>query len=850
MKRDSTGAELHRDERRDSELESVVATALELRDAGREDWLEAACERAPELHDAVRDAVLGSSDIPHILGGGTTRDAQLGRTIGERFRLRQRLGAGAMGVVYAAEDLDLRRTVAVKLLRHGLLDANDNSQRFEREAKAMASVQHASVVTIFDRGLTPDREPFIVMERIDGASLGDVIDEALACGGDKGPLPPGWLMLSLQIDTQGEASALRTFVRWTADLAAGLAVVHAAGVLHRDIKPSNVLIRRNGQPVLLDFGIALLDGDSTLTRGVTSVGTPAYMPPEALMAGRRRSAASDVYSLTATLHHLITLQPPYEGAPNQVLAAIATRDPVPACKLRLGIPRDLQAILDKGMQRRPEARYASAAALEKDLRAFLEHQPVTARPVSALERLARRALRSHVARGMVLTLVLIALAAVVQTTRGAWLDQRRARYAELARAFPPNFTVVDPPNRQYRHEADRAALAALLDEAVDVALDPLPVRLLRASFRLDHGDPAGATNDMLFIARHVDTDYARALAARYAALPATALGDALLELAGLPAPQTALDRYLAAYHCVRSFDDARAIALLDGDEVRGLPYAEELRLACLSFEGLDALTEHQSAFAAYTDVIRLEARLGGRTATTAHYSGWLLDTMSRYDEALPILLEGIELAPRAHTIRINAGLASFALGLYDEAQRHLEVAIDLRPNYFRPLQVLVWVLLAQGRFDDAAARVAAAPLGESLAMQRWRSVQFAIIETRRALDLRRRGALDASRASTARAVALRDAAADLGAGLLIENSRSFALLEGLVANDDNAIFVALPRLMDEDPHNWWWLDEWLEHMPSSLDTAATDAVRAVFASYRRRLTSARANAALPDSSAD
>src|SRR5690349_10581099 len=296
-------------------LESVLARALELRDEGCTEWLELACKDCPELEDRVREAAGRTDLLPAYFQRAPLSDGALGRTLQKRFRLSQRIGAGAMGAVYLAEDLELVRAVAVKILRHGLMDAEESMQRFSREAEAMASVQHPSIITIHDRGRTDEGEPFIVMERIDGAPLSDIVDEARR----RFELSPtedcGWLESVFGIDPRAESSYLRIVVRWIAELANGLEVVHAAGVLHRDIKPSNVLVRKDGRPVLLDFGIALLGDDSTLTRGATSVGTPSYMPPEALIRGRNRSPRGDVYSLTATLYHLLALRPPYEGTP-------------------------------------------------------------------------------------------------------------------------------------------------------------------------------------------------------------------------------------------------------------------------------------------------------------------------------------------------------------------------------------------------------------------------------------------------------------------------------------------------------------------------------------------------------
>ena len=824
-------------------LESVLARALELRDEGCTEWLELACKDCPELADSVREAAGRTELLPRYFQSSSITDAALGRTIGGRFRLSKRIGAGAMGVVYLAEDIELVRTVAVKILRHGLMDPEESMKRFAREAEAMASVQHPSIITIHDRGRTDEGEPFIVMERIDGTSLNDIVDEARRRSEASQAEDSGWLQHAFGIDSRAESSYLRTVVRWIADLATGLEAVHAAGVLHRDIKPSNVLVRKDGRPVLLDFGIALLDDDSNLTRGATSVGTPSYMPPESLVRGRHRSPLSDVYSLTATLYHLLALRPPYQGTPTQVLTAIATREPVPAVRYRPGLPRDLQAILDKGMQRKPGARYASAGALEADLRAFLDHRPVVARPVTALTRATRMLMRSKVARGAALALGLVLLAGAAFGLNQARLARRQAHYFELERQFPPNFTVVGLTNRVYRYEADRLHVQALLDDAAEVGADAVRVHLLRASFRLDHGDPAGAALDMSVVARQVGTPYSNALADRYAALAPEARGALAVDLKELPERASALDRYLDAYHVLRTGDELAAFKLLSDPDVREIAHAEELRLAFTPFpKGLDSESKYQRAFEAYTDTIRYEARIGGRTATTAHIAGRMLDVMNRYEEALDALREGIALADRAHTIRINAGFAAYGLVRFDEARRHLEVAIDLRPNYQKPLQNLVWALIGQEEFDEALDRIARAPLDETDDNAQWRLLQLASVEAHRALAERRRAEIEASKASVQRALDHRLAAQRFGK---IPHDADFMILEGLIAGDDESIYIGLANLMLSDPHHFWRARSLLQNMPQDLSVDASEATRRVLEVLYQWRTSRQLEPSLP-----
>ena len=626
---------------------------------------------------------------------------------------------------------------------------------------------------------------------------------------------------------------------------------HDTGHQNRSRARERCLLRyAESEPVLnlpqlhyvVDFGLARLDQDSSLTFGDSVVGTPAYMPPESLgpvdASGEKHTAASDVYSLTATLYHLLTLRPPYEGTPTEVLAGIATREPVRAAKLRPGLPRELSAILDMGMHRRPRARYESAAALEADLRAFLDHRPLVARPVGALRFAARRVARSRMLRGAAL-----ALGAVVLAAGGwAWNDAYRAgidrQGFELARQLPPNFTLVGPTNRAFGDEERRLAVAGLLEDALALGREPLRLSLQRASFRLDHGDAAGAALDMDAVAELVGTPYARTLAERYAAV-AQQDGDQedatfpyqRVDLANLPDPATPQDHYLQAYHQLRAGDMATAFATLSRDELRAIPHAEELRLIFTPLGGARGLSQYERALEDLAATAELERTLGGRTATTAQIGGRLLDEMGLYVEAMERTEEGLALDERSYILRSNAGFTALGLGRPVEALAHLEVAIEQRPNYRRPLQNLVWALVDLGRFDEALARVDAAPLDPGLRSDHWKLFTRGSIEVFRALDQRRSGQAEAAAASVVRAGEAMDAAAELAP---LGPWPEVAILDGLRAGDDEAVFLGLAGLLLEDPHNAWLLEDVIRSQPADLSPEASAVVREVLATLNPR----------------
>lgn len=294
-------------------------------------------------------------------------------------RLVKQIGRGGSGEVWLAEDLTLQRRVAVKILWPQAQGDARQRARLQNEALALARLQNSPaadrVVTIHARGQTEDGRQLLVLEYIEGGSLADrLLDERNL----PRALPP-----------QEAADLVEQLARTVADL-------HYAGLIHRDLKPSNVLFTANGQAKLADFGLA---HSSTAVERLTCseeiLGTPQYMAPEQA-EGRNEQVgpAADVYALGAILYDCLTGRPPFLGeTPLDTLIQVRTRDPVPLSDLTRKVPRDLQTICMKCLQKRPEGRYASALDLADDLRRFRVGEPIRARPPGLLERgwkLARR----------------------------------------------------------------------------------------------------------------------------------------------------------------------------------------------------------------------------------------------------------------------------------------------------------------------------------------------------------------------------------------------------------------------------------------------------------------------------
>ncbi len=280
------------------------------------------------------------------------------------------LGEGATGLVYRALDLELRRPVAVKVLKEIVSLHATARERFAREAHAAARLSHPNVVAVFDLG-EEDGRHYVVMELVAG---GRSLRQRLA-----------------------EPPDLRALADFLAKVADGVQHANENGIVHRDLKPENILVTEAGEPKVTDFGLAhLLHSSSALTRTGAALGTPAYMAPE--QAGGRRhqiTERTDVYALGAILYEILVGHPPHTGdTPGEVGAKILVEEPVPPRRLRKDVPAELEAIALKALEKDPARRYASARALADDLRRFLRGEPLAARPMSPARRLSRK-IRRH-----------------------------------------------------------------------------------------------------------------------------------------------------------------------------------------------------------------------------------------------------------------------------------------------------------------------------------------------------------------------------------------------------------------------------------------------------------------------
>ena len=282
-----------------------------------------------------------------------------------KYELLEEIGRGGMGVVYKARQKDLDRIVALKIILAGELASPEHVRRFIDEARAAARLQHPNIVRVYDVGEMDGRH-FFAMELVAGSTLADLAR--------RGPLEAA------------EAARLVSVIARAVDY------LHSQGIVHRDLKPSNILLDSQCQPYVTDFGLAKLrDAQSQMTQSGVIAGTPSYMSPEqaaghAAQVGPR----SDVFSLGALLYELLTGRPPFRAdTPLDTLVQVIESEPTLLRVLNPRVPRELELVCLRCLEKSPEQRYASAAALANDLDRFIAGEAVEAQPPGLWQRLRR-----------------------------------------------------------------------------------------------------------------------------------------------------------------------------------------------------------------------------------------------------------------------------------------------------------------------------------------------------------------------------------------------------------------------------------------------------------------------------
>ncbi|MCH7726023.1 MAG: protein kinase [Planctomycetes bacterium] len=349
------------------------------------------------------------------------------------YELLEEIARGGMGVVFKARQTSLNRIVALKMILAGQLASEADVERFHTEAEAAAQLDHPGIIPIFEIG-EHEEQHYFSMALVDGESLATKVAEGL-------------------LPTRDAAELVRT-------VAQSVQYAHERGVIHRDLKPANILIDEDGQPRITDFGLAKkVDADSSLTGTGQVLGTPSYMSPE--QAGgetEKIGPLSDVYSLGAILYTLLTGRPPFQSAsPTDTLIQVLQQEPVSPRMLNPKVPRDLETICLKCLEKDPRKRYPTALELGDELGRYLGSEPIQARPVSRRERVWRWCMRNPVVASLAAGLAVALVAGFVGVT-SQWI-RANFQWQRAERLF------VESDRQRQRADRQRQRAERLLIES-------------------------------------------------------------------------------------------------------------------------------------------------------------------------------------------------------------------------------------------------------------------------------------------------------------------------------------------------------------------------------------------------
>lgn len=418
-------------------IEELLFLCLERPESEWPTAIEELCAQHPASATAIRKGFERLKDLGLAETAPEPRDYP--EALGD-FQLLRRLGGGGMGVVYLAEQRSLQRRVALKLIRPEHLYFPKTRQRFQREVEAIARLKHRGIVSIHTVGEHGDI-PYFAMEWVNGCTLATLLQ-------DLHEKPPAeldgyevyrvvWAHAHERPRTSDPppfftGGYVQVIFRIAYAIAEALDYAHSRGVVHRDLKPSNVMVTIDGRALLLDFGLAALEGASPLTREGTQLGSLPYMAPEHILAQERDpSPRSDVYGLGILLYQLLTLRLPYDAESTaEIQERILAANPERPRVRNPALPWEMETVCLTAMDRDPARRYASAGDLAEDCRAALELRPIRARRPGPWLVCKRWVQRHPTATAIVALLVIASIAipmAYAFTQRAAALQQERLR---------------------------------------------------------------------------------------------------------------------------------------------------------------------------------------------------------------------------------------------------------------------------------------------------------------------------------------------------------------------------------------------------------------------------------------
>ena len=674
------------------------------------------------------------------------------------FDLLHEIGRGGMGVVYEAQQRSLHRRVALKILPVGLGLTAQAVQRFQREAQAAAQLHHTHIVPVYAVGEEQGCH-YYAMELIEGQPLAAILRElrgegsspllqaavsrmaapiahasaaetATARGpdpGDAAPPPASGQAAatshgptSLSDASSGSRQRFDTAARLIADVADALHYAHGRGIVHRDVKPANLLLSGDGRLCVTDFGLARVSQEPGMTVSGSFLGTPAYMSPEQIAAGRVKvDHRTDVYSLGAVLYELLTLERPFPGeGREEVLAGIMTKEPRAPRRINPRVPVDLETICLKALEKDPDRRYATARDMAEDLRAHLNRGLIAARRAGPLRRATKWTRRHPVAATMAIGVIGVASLVYVFQARGA--RERALRGVAEAR-------VLLGQGEYYKG-------LARVQEALDQKPRLIEARRTRAELLLQMGHYVQAANEAKAILEVSPDDWrAHAVlgaAARNGWLSGVDVDEQARAVERL-APESADAFFLRSAFAdnaterlrlldrALSLDPSHSLALIARTQVLGIdlkdfPAARATADRLVAARPRSAVGLRMVANVSYWEDELPDALEGIEKAMAldpddpVNYAGRanVRVALGRHEQALTDLSRAIELDPEfIGALWQRSGLLMRA-GRFNEAIRDAQRALDLNPENFGSYMQLLWILNAAGRTEEARRKFA------------------------------------------------------------------------------------------------------------------------------------------------
>ncbi len=720
-------------EPRDQRLVDLVAECIARMESEGEPALDELCEREPELAAQLRER------IARLRANGMLEPSGLAEGVPERlgdFKLVRRVASGGMGVVYEARQLSMDRRVALKLVRPETLYFPGARERFRREIDAVARLSHPGIAQIYVCGEQGEL-PYFAMEFVEGASLADALADL--AGRSPQTLRGEDLHACLRARAPGSSDSRggerfegdwpHTCARIVRDAANVVEYAHRAGVLHRDLKPGNVLVTPAGRVVVVDFGLAALEGASTLTRSGAQLGSLPYMAPEQLR-GEQASIgpATDVYGLGVTLYELLALRRPFDADSATGFAlAIAAGAPPALRQCNPAVSRDLETVVLCALEADLARRYATVAELASELSRVLSGRPVQARRLGSLGRaqrwIARKPARAFALIGGPL-LAGVALWSTLASRREA--DSARVAQRIAREQFDLTLGAIDVVAQQGGEQpiekllelidGAQRAFAALEAQVSDPhALDDERAKLLIR--RAELLERIGRRSDAAQAFRAA-ADSARRMfeSGGDAALWRTLAVDCLSQLGGVLQSQARWQEALEAFDEGRALGAAaletdppdvlarRSWASVEINRAQLLRLAGELEEARAGFAR--ALPEFRSQLESARDDAQLLDLTGIALAGAAFVewrSGWDEAAFSLWREALEVLERAHALEPdQAHYADdLGTSAAHFGRSLLHRDQ--LELA---RPVLERSRALLEGLVARHPEFPDYRQRLA------------------------------------------------------------------------------------------------------------------------------------------------